>query len=668
MNKDKTSPAESPSPSGNPPSGPDPKNKAASVRFELTLLGIAAVSVLLRIWMSVQVVATDPFAFDPPDVTDMATYHTLSRAILHGRSPAEYVYQPFYYSVFLPFVKGLFRSEYLGVAIAQSLCAGVVVWCAGMIGAMLRSLFAGLFAAFLCAFSTMLFFYVPYALIEIQQAMWFVMLLYFTLRAMRTGRLFYFVVAGVDLAFAILSRGNAWCFLPAVAFAYIVALRQKRFSTRRRAVLTAVLCLAAIILPQLPFAVKNTVATHSMSGPSTAGPAVLTLGNNPESPPGGLPIPYPPTYDEWMEHESERSIPLRILDWFRAEPMAFLQLQAEKFFLFFDSHEIPNNIQLGVNASESSIFRIFGIVPTGLVVMLALAGFFLGIPRLKDHPGEVLLYSFIFLYALATVAFYVLARFRVPAWSFFAIAAGMFLADLLTALASWRKNVRHLWLHVFPALLAGAYFAYFFYPSYRMWYEPMLTRLTRPDGVRLETDSALLMHDNGPNYLGCWGLDGWSVFWMASSDKVVPLSKSFSTRGLDLTEYESAYVTMYFYTEVPCTLRTVCNGKPFALPLIPTEQHRLPLIPVRLGPFPVTENPEFSFDFPQFELLLQQQYEGMESELVRGDRRAIIGLVVDPYRDYGRTKYLGKSYPVEAVMQLELVKADAPPEAEPPPR
>ena len=633
MSKAKSSPADGPSPAGNPPVGADSKH--TNVKYELVLLGIVVVSVLLRIWMSVQVVATDPFAFDPPAVTDMATYHELSRAILHGHSPAEYVYQPFYYAVFLPFVKTLFHSEYLGVAIAQSLCAGVVIWCAGMIGATLRSLRAGLFAALLCAFSTMLFFYVPYALIEIQQAMWFAMLLYFTLRAMQTGRLFYFVMAGVELSFAILSRGNAWCFLPAVAFTYIVGLRQKRFPTRRRAILTAVLCLAAIILPQVPFAVKNTVATRSLSGPSTAGPAVLTLGNNPESPPGGLPIPYPPTYDEWMEHESERSIPLRIWDWFRTEPAAFLQLQAEKFFLFFDSHEIPNNIQLGVNASESPIFRIFGFVPTGLVIMLALAGFFLGIPRLKDRPGEILLYSFIFLYALATVAFYVLARFRVPAYPFFAIAAGIFLADLLTALASWRKNARHLWLHVLPALLAGAYFAYFFFPSYRMWYEPMLTKLTRPDGVRLETDSALLMHDNGPNYL-----DGWSV---AKLDGDVTFSKTFSSRGPDLSNFSKAYVTTTFYSEQPREINVVCNGKRETVSLAPYNLYRLPLIPVRLGPFPVPEDLTFTFSFP-------------------GLAPGQAGLAVDFHRDYGRTAYRGEVLPAEAVVQLELVKSDAPPE------
>ena len=632
------------SPNGSKP-GPDlAALKAKIVRFKRILFGIALVSVILRIWMSVQVVQTDPFAFDPPDVTDMATYHELSRGILHGIFPAEYVYQPFYYSVFLPAAKMLSGSEYLGVAIAQALCVGVIVLCAGFAGAMLRSLRAGLFAALLCAFSTMLFFYVPYALIEIQQAMWFSLLLYFTLRAMQTGRLRFFAAAGFTLSFAILSRGNAWCFLPALGFAYWVTLRwrivfcvprQKRFPTRRKAILAAVLFLAAVILPQVPFAVRNTIVTHSLSGPSTAGPAVLTLGNNPESPPGGLPIPYPPTYDEWMEHVSERSIPLRIWDWFRAEPMAFLQLQTEKFFLFFDSHEIPNNIQLGVNASESSVFRVFGIVPTGLVIMLALAGFFLNLPRLKERPGEVVLYLFIFLYALATVAFYVLARFRVPAWPFLAVAAGLFLSDLLTALASWRNNARHLLLHVLPALLAGAYFAYFFYPSYRMWYEPGLTKLTRPDGVRLETDSMLLMHDNGPNYL-----DGWAV---AKLDGGVTFSKTFSAHGIDLSKYTNAYITATLYTEQLREMNVVCNGRRETVSLAPYDQYRLPLIPIRLGPFPVPEDLTFTFSFP-------------------GLAPGQAGLAVDFHRDYGRTAYQGEFFPAEAVVRLEL-ETDAPSES-----
>ena len=605
--------------------------------FPIVLALLALLSVLLRILMSVQVVATDPFAFDPPDVTDMATYHTLSRGILNGVFPAEFVYQPFYYSVFLPAVKFLLRSEYLSVGIAQSVCVGVIVWCAGWIGAMLRSRMTGILAAALCAGSTMLFFYVPFALIEIQQAMWFSLLLYFTLRAMKTGRTVFFATAGLILSFAILSRGNAWCFLPALIFAYWTALRRKRFPTRRKAVLAAILCLAAILLPQLPFAVRNTVATHSLSGPSTAGPAVLTLGNNPESPPGGLPIPYPPTYDEWMDHASERSVPRRILDWFRAEPLAFLVLQAEKFFLFFDSSEIPNNIQLGVNASKSSVFRWFGIVPTGLVTALALAGFFLNFSRLKDRPGDLLLYLFLFLYAFATVAFYMLARFRVPAWPFFAVAAGMFLSDLLAALASRRNKTRRLLLHCLPALLAGVYFAWFFYPSYRDTYEPELMKPARPDGVRLETASMFLEHDNGPYYL-----DGWSA---AKLDGGVTVSKTFSARGLDLSKYSKAYVTATFYTELPRVIEAVCNGKAESVRLAPTGLQRLPFIPVRFGPFPVSPELTFTFSFP-----------GLAPDQV--------GLAIDFHRDYGRTVYRGEVFPAEAVMRLELETADAPPETE----
>ena len=595
--------------------------------FYLPLALLTLAAVVLRIIMSVQVVSTDPFAYNPPAVTDMATYHMLSRGILNGHFPEEFVYQPFYYSIFLPAVKFLLHSEYLGPAIAQSFCVGIIVWCAGLIGAMLRSRRTGLLAAFLCAFSTMLFFYVPFALIEIQQAMWFTLLLYFTLRAMKTGRTLHFTAAGLILSFAILSRGNAWCFLPAVGIAWWTAWRRKRFSTRRRTFLTAVLCLAAIILPQLPFAVKNTIATHSLSGPSTAGPAVLTLGNNPEAPPGGLPIPYPPTYDEWMDHESERSVPLRIWDWFRAQPFAFVVLQVEKFFLFFDSHEIPNNIQLGINAAQSGVFRVFGFIPTGLLIALALAGFFRCFRRVKAHRGELLLWLFLFLYVFAAVVFYVLARFRVPVIPFFAIGAAMFVTDLVRTVRDGKKNRRRLLLRFCPALLAGVYFAYFFYPSYRQMYEPGLMRLARPDGVRLETASMFLEHDNGPYYL-----NGWAA---AKLDGSVTFSKSFSGRGLDLSQYSKVYATVTFYTEEPRTIDVICNGKRETVSLAPHDMYRLPFIPVRFGPFPVTSDLSFTFAFP-----------GLPPDQV--------GLAVDFQRDYGRTVYCGKVFPAEAVVRLEL--------------
>jgi hypothetical protein len=59
----------------------------------------------------------------------------------------------------------------------------------------------------------------------------------------------------------------------------------------------------------------------------------------------------------------------------------------------------------------------------------------------------------------------------------------------------------------------------------------------------------------------------------------------------------------------------------------------------------VPEDLTFTFSFP-----------GLAPDLV--------GLAVDFHRDYGRTTYLGEAFPAEAVVQLELVEADAPPEPE----
>ena len=75
------------------------------------------------------------------------------------------------------------------------------------------------------------------------------------------------------------------------------------------------------------------------------------------------------------------------------------------------------------------------------------------------------------------------------------------------------------------------------------------------------------------------------------------------------------------------------------------DLYRLPFIPVRLGPFPVSPELTFTFSFP-----------GLPPDQV--------GMAVDFQRDYGRTTYRGEVFPAEAVVRLELIKADAPPETE----
>ena len=203
-------------------------------RFLTILAGITVLGLLIRLLVSWQLIGNDPFAYDPPSVTDMATYHQQSDDIRHGIFPKVFYYQPFYYSVFLPVCKFVFRSSVWGAAVGQALCSGGIIWLCGLCAALLRGRRSGIFAAILACFSAMLIFYVPYALIEIQQAFWFTLLFYLTLQGYRKNKTGYWAGAGIILSFAVLSRGNAWCFLPWLVAAIWLAGKKQALPFKRQ--------------------------------------------------------------------------------------------------------------------------------------------------------------------------------------------------------------------------------------------------------------------------------------------------------------------------------------------------------------------------------------------------------------------------------------------------
>ena len=207
----------------------------------------------------------------------------------------------------------------------------------------------------------------------------------------------------------------------------------------------------------------------------------------------------------------------------------------------------------------------------------------------------------------------------------------MFLSDLVVTTLAWRINARHLLRHCVPALLAGAFFVWLFYPMYREYYEAFLMRAARPDGVRLKTSASFQEFDNGPDYLSPW--------IAAKLDAATTVSKSFSSKDVDLHDYSEAYITAVFCLESPAEFLAVCNGRTFHLTAVPDEFHQLPYLPVRIGPLPVPDDLTFTFTFP-----------GLPPDRC--------GLAVDFHRNYGRTVYNAKAFPAEAVMRLELVPAD----------
>lgn len=587
--------------------------------FFISLALLSLVAFALRLWMCAEVFQTDPSSFAPPPATDMATYRALASDVLRGIFPERFVYQPFYYSVFLPLAMAL-GGPLWGMGTLQALCAAGVAVLSALIAARLHSRIAGLIAAALCAFSQMLFFYVPYALIEIQQCLWITLLVWLVLRAMDRRTLLSWACAGLVFSFAILSRGNAWLLLPSILVALL--LSGADLPKRRRLLFCAVF-LAAALLPQIPFAWRNTCADGSLSGPSAAGPAVLAIGNNPEGAPGGLPVPYPETYESWMRHADEISIPRRILTWAREEPLAFLLQQAQKTLLFWDAREIPNNIDLQWNARESKAFALFGFVPTSALLLFSLSACFLALPRLRGKPRFLFLILFLASYALATSAFYLLARFRVPILGVLAALSGIFLASLLSAVG--KRRGRLLLRGFAPATLFAAFLVFAAYPLWRAGYEAPAMRLARPDGVRLlEADRAILL-DHAPNYL-----DGWSLLPLNGRIEVV---KRFSANGLDSdrNEWKAATLDLALLPETTRPFVIECNG----MRMVRTPDAPGFLSDFRIGPIPVPDDLSFRISFP-------------------GLPKDALFLPVDFHRSYGRTKVDAEEAPFEAVVRLTL--------------
>lgn len=471
---------------------------ARTRRFLWWLGGLTFAGILLRFLVLLQVIPLDPAAFQPAGTTDMATYQDYSSKILSGKYVQVFYYQPFYYAIFLPFWKLLIGNGAWAAGIGNVLCAGGLIFYAGLSGALLKGRKAGLIVAFLAVFSTMLTFYVPYALLEIQQSFWFVLLFYLTLRGMRGKSWYLWGSVGIVLGIAILSRGNAWCFLPILLACAVFWNAEKSW---KRRMIYGCCVLGFALLMQLPFISWNTILLHRLSGPSTAGAAVLALGNTPEAPPGYL--VYPEAYEIWMKDQESYPVMQRIYDWAKSEPLGYLELQVRKFLLYWDALEIPNNVSLEYNGLYSSLLKM-AFIPTGFLLFLSFSSLCLQLPSLWKKKGILALVLMIGAYACATAAFYILARFRVPSLGLFCIMGGIFPVVIHGAIRM--KGLRMLLLPGILAMLCGYFVVYQAYGLYRMVLEPRVMKVARPHGIWLDDpgNGKKVVYDHGPRQLGGW--------------------------------------------------------------------------------------------------------------------------------------------------------------------
>lgn len=477
-------------------------------RFGWSLGLVTFAAFLLRLGVSMELSAIDGgfnSVYFPGKATDIATYLQLGREIAAGQWPKTFYYQPFYYTVFLPLCNLLSGNSVNFVIVVQSLLGALAAGLAGLVSAKIFNRAAGLWAAGLAAVSTPLLLYTPFHMYETLQSFFLTLLLYLALKALEKNLFSVWTGTGIVFGCAILTRGNAWLLLPGLLAALIwrgIQLKQKPC----RLLLLILVLAAATLAVQLPFALHNSRALGKISGPSTAADAVLALGNSKEAPPGGRdfglpagPMEYPEAFHQMMRRASQGcSVARQMGEWLMSEPAAFLELQFRKLLLFWDSHEIPNNVSLYGEGMHSRLLRLLVPGRSAIILTVALAAVFalLGNAFRRHNVPLLLLNYFLLCHWAGTALFYNLSRFRAPVIPLMAAAAGGFLMlAWQTGRASRRGTAveremnRRTGVRLLFCFFAAAWFVLSGWETYHC-FEARIMRLVRPDGTRIEEPSS----------------------------------------------------------------------------------------------------------------------------------------------------------------------------------
>jgi len=603
------------------------------------LLAITLFGFLLRVQVCRELAVNDKQVASPSKFTDMYTYKLYSEQILKGEYKRDFYYQPFYYAVFLPLIKQCAGFGVWPVILVQCMLSAMTIWFASISSAMLWGRRSGVFTSLFLVFSTILILYTPYHLIATLQAFWISLIGYIVLKELKRMRkkqnikiltsCMRWGFVGLVVSFAILTRGNIWFFLPGIMFAWFIVQFPGRnkgknsFSIILKESLPLVLFLLMVIIPQIPFAVENTRIKGKISGPSTAAGAVLSLGNTPESPPGGRdagtgpgPMEYPETCRAWTGNAEKISVPKRIWEWFYREPLAFCELQFRKMLLFWDYREIPNNIAIEHHGLKSPTLLLTGLIPVDSVMtprgkmafihnniipstiallVFSLAGMFMLILQLLKisfrkvnanvaplrvkvflrnlyryicgHSGQFLIFYFIIAYWLGTAAFYILARFRLPLYPLLAVFAGACLNQLFITLSQKKKILPILFF-----IAISFVFINFGYDFYRYKLEAGVMRVVRPNGVVSPLDDKLLIMDNGPFSFGSWQT--------VELKENVPIIKKFSLPEV-AGDFQQAKLFIDLIWNVPGSAVLEINGKKYFFeekkPVKKTYEFKIPL-------------------------------------------------------------------------------------------
>lgn len=256
------------------------------------------------------------------------------------------------------------------------------------------------------------------------------------------------VASGALLGLLALLRENALLLAPLLLVLPLAATG----SCSKRLRLAGAFALG-LVLPPLPVAAFHVASGEGLLPTSFQGGVNFWIGNNPRADgtyrplAPGRQVPEAERREAVRQAEAARGETLsaaevsrfwfsRALAWARAEPRAFLALQLRKLALFWSAYEWPDAIDFYWLRERSWPLAWPGFEFAGVALLAAAGALALGRAG-RRRFAPVLLFAAGWM--LATIAFFLFSRYRLPAVPALLLLAGV---PFARAIAAWRAGAR----------------------------------------------------------------------------------------------------------------------------------------------------------------------------------------------------------------------------------
>ncbi len=329
---------------------------------------------------------------------------------------------PFFRAPLYPALLGglyyLLGHDLVVARILNALIQSVAVWALFRVGWAYFSPLVAWVGAGLLALNGMAIYFSGEILTTSLELLASICLLWATLRAIAKPSVHTWIVCGLALGVATITRPNFLVLLPVVLF---FLLRKRSGAWRPRLLLWAV----AVVLPIVPVTLINTIGSGELVLVATQGGVNFWIGNNPEA--TGVHSSLPGIGTEWTMQDAEEMAAYeegrqlrpgeqsdfyyrKALRFAATHPLVEARLLLRKALLFVNHFEISNNKHLSYFIRLAPWLPFLCYLNFALLIPLSVVGLWVGRKQQKTR----LLLGLVLFYAASVILFFVTSRFRMP--------------------------------------------------------------------------------------------------------------------------------------------------------------------------------------------------------------------------------------------------------------